>query len=487
MKDGGEVKSLKSGLIWKWIQTSFSQLVSFALTIILARILMPEQYGLIAIVAVFVTFADTLSRTGFASSLIQKKETDKLDFDSMFWLSMAVAGVVYVILYLLAPAVGTFFNQALLCPILRVYALVLFLNALQSILNAHISKRLDFKKQFYATSVGSIIGGAVGVIMAYNGYGVWALVAQVLITPLINVIILSIQLSWYPTLSFSWQRSKNLLAFGTAVIGSNLLRNTCNEIRQFLIAKFYLPAELAIYNRGRSFAGFFYSNLVTTLSSVLFPAIANLNGDLKAAKQLTQKSIQVNCLLISLLMGLLASIAEPLILLLLTEKWIACVPYLQVACAIETISVISTINIQTITGLGRGDWLMKLELKKMPVFLVLLVGGLYINLFAVIISALLYSIYASWMNIRPTKELIGYSAREQYKDLLPPICCALFAFGISLLPSLVIKSTWGLLFINGILFSAVYIIASISLRLPGVSFIVNKFPKLKRLPGLKSF
>lgn len=476
-------RSVLNGMVWKFLQTLSNQGVTFVLSIILARLLLPSEYGLVAMVNIFIVFSNVFITDGFSASLIQKKDADKLDFNSLFWVSLIVSAVLYVILYVCAPWISTFFNEPPLCKILRVYSLILFFNSYNAIQYSCLSKDLDFRKQFYSTAIGGIGSGVLGIVLAYNGWGVWALVAQALINVLLNNIVLTIILDWRPAFEFSLERTKRLLGFGIKVLSSNMLRTISNEIRQFLIAKYYTSADLAIYNRGRSFPGFFYSNLTNTISSVLFPAISNYSDDIAKVRTMMRTALQVNSVCLFFLLGLLAVIAKPLVWILLTEKWMGAVFFLQMGCFAEVFSIISSINIQAIKAMGKGDVLMKIEIIKLPVFLLLLIVGICISLKAVAVSAVVYAIYNAYVNVNPTKNLLGYSVGTQLMDILPALIISIISGVISLLASGAVSNEYVMICLQIITFGGCYILLSWMFKLQGVvyikSIIQNKMIKTK--------
>lgn len=465
--------SVLKGFVWKFLQTLSNQGVTFVLSIILARLLLPSEYGLVAMVNIFIVFSNVFITDGFSSSLIQKKDADRLDFNSMFWVSLMVAAMLYGLLYVFAPLISDMFNESQLTPILRVYGLILFFNSYNAIQYASLSKDLDFKKQFYSTAVGGIGSGLIGIVLAYDGYGVWALVAQALANIILNNITLSFILKWRPSFSFSWIRAKNMLGFGVKVLSSNMLRTIANEIRQFLIAKYYTPADLAIYNRGRSFPGFLYTNLTTTISSVLFPAIANYSNDERKVNKMMRTALQVNSVCLFFILGMLAVVAKPLVLILLTEKWIGTVPYLQLGCLCEIFSIISTINIQAIKAVGKGNVLIKLEIVKLPVFMILLVLGIYISLKAVAVTAVVYSLYNAWINVKPTKKLFNYSIKDQIGDIAPSLYIMCTSGALCFMISYFIENIYVSIITQIALYGISYIVLCVIFKLQGWNYTID--------------
>ena len=472
--------SVLKGLFWKFSQTLSSQGVTFILSIILARILTPEEYGIIAIVNVFIVFSYVFVTDGFSAALIQKKNATKTDANNMFYCSIVVAAILYVIIYLSSNKIADFFNTALLSPVLKVYSLCLFLNSYNSIQIAWLSKELHFKKQFTSTAIAGILSGIIGISIAYQGGGVWAIVIQNLLNILISILVLSKTVDWYPTLKFSFKDAKNLMNYGYKILSSNLLRTTTGEIRQLLIGKYFTVADLAIYNRGNSFSGFFYNNITNTITSVLFPLMSGVNEDYDKIKKIMRQAIQVNSLCLCYALGLLGVIAYPFVYIILTKKWIDCVPYLQISCASTIIGIISSINLQAFKAIGKSGLILKLELYKTPVFLLLLIVSLNISLMAVAITLPIYALYSAIVNTAPSKKYFKYSYNEQIKDFLPSVVILTISCIFSYPLSFLFSNNWLLIIAQIIVFSISYIAFSIIFRLKGFYLLKSKIQAIHK-------
>ena len=263
-----------TGFFWKFGEQISSQLVSFVLSIILARLLVPRDYGIVALVQVFITIAQVFVTSGFGNALIQKKDADETDFLTIFYLSELMSVIVYVILFIAAPWISAFYNSPELTPVLRVFALQLPLSAFNGIQQAYISKHLMFKKVFISTTIAAIMSGIVGVVLAYFGLGVWALVWQALSSTIFVSATLAMQVKWHPQLKFSWKAGKPLVSFGWKVLVSSLLGQFFNQLRSLILGKFYTTTDLAFYNRGQKFPDLITTNIDGTVSTVLFPTLA---------------------------------------------------------------------------------------------------------------------------------------------------------------------------------------------------------------------
>lgn len=417
-----------SGFFWKFNEQISSQIVTFILSIVLARILTPKDYGIVALINVFITLADVFVTSGFGSALIQKRDADDVDFSTMFYISEIFSIVIYLILFFIAPYISIFYNNADLTLIIRVLALKLPLSAFNAIQQAYVSKKMLFKKIFISTTVSSIISGLVGIIIAYLGFGVWALVVQYILNTIIISIALFVQLDWHPQLKFSWASGKPLLDYGWKIVAASFMGNFFNQLRTLLLGKMYTPAELAFYNRGQKFPDLVSQNIDGTISTVLFPAISEFNDDLQKVKKMIRRSLRVSTFIIMPIMFGMAATSKPIILMLLTDKWIDSVPYMQYLCIAGAFGTISNTNMQAISAIGRSDVLLKLELIKKPLYLILLLIGLKISVLAVAYTMLIYTIYSTVINMSPNRKLLNYKFKEQVSDILPALSLSLIMF-----------------------------------------------------------
>ena len=413
------------GMVWKFAERTSAQLVSFILSIFLARLLLPSEFGAVALILVFITIADVFVSSGFAASLIQKKDANEVDFSSIFHCSFVVSLIVYIILYFFAPLIADFFKIPELALYLRVLSVKIIISSYNSVQHAYVSRHMQFKKFFFSTIIGTILSGIAGIFLAFKGAGAWALIIQYLLNSLINSIVLSFTVSWHPKFIFSWTSTKSLMSFGWKVLLTDLMGTFFDNLRSMLIGRFYTSTDLAFYNKGRLFPSIIGNNIDSTLTSVLFPAMSNVSNNVEKVKQYTRKSMQVSSYVMFSLMAILVAMAKPLVLILLTEKWVGCVIFLQILCISQSASTISRANIQAIKALGRSDVTLKLELVKKPIFILFLLLSIHLGVVAIAISMSLYSVVATALNMLPNKKLMSYSFFEQICDILPSILLAL--------------------------------------------------------------
>lgn len=414
-----------SGMFWKFAERILAQGTSFIVSIILARLMMPEDYGIVAIVLVFLNIANVFVADGFSQALIQKKGANETDFSTVFYCSFGVACVLYVILFVTAPWIAAFYDNELLIPVLRVFSLRVLMVAYDSVQHAYIAKNMMFKRFFLSTLLGTVISGVVGIIMAYHGFGVWALVAQYLVNSAVDILVLSVTVHWRPRLLFSVRAAKELMGFGWKVLAVNLVGTVYSNLRSLLIGKFYTEADLAYYNKGKHFPDLLMNNVASSITAVLFPALSKHNDDLAVVRKYTQKSIRVTAYIVFPLMVGMIAVAKPMILVLLTDKWIDCVFYTQMVCLYSIMHTITQTNLQAINAVGRSDIVLKLEFIKKPVSLILMLAALPMGTKAIAISLPVSSLFTMIVNMYPASKLLGYSVREQIRDLLPPLILSL--------------------------------------------------------------
>lgn len=412
-------RQVMSGFAWKFAERISSQGVSFVISVVLARILLPEDYGLVAMINVFMVFASVFVTSGFTASLIQKKDADDLDFSTILYCTIFLSLLLYAIIFICSPAIASFYNMPDLCLLTRVYALSLIITSYQSIQQAYISRHLLFKKTFTATLVGSLVSGIFGVILAYLGFGVWALVSQSLLANIFNMLTLILIIPWRPKLLFSWQRARTLMGFGSNILLSTLISTIYKEIRQLIIGKMYEPADLGFYNRGMSLPNMISDNVDTSIRSVLFPTMSNYSDNPQEIKRILRRGIKTSSYITFFFFTLLATSSKPLIILLLTEKWLPCVPYMQIFCISNMFLIISRYNIQAIKALGRGKEVVKLEVLKKPIFLLVILAAAKYGVFAIALTSPFNSLYAMAMNMKPTRKLLNYKYKEQLHDMIP--------------------------------------------------------------------
>ncbi|MBQ8210017.1 MAG: lipopolysaccharide biosynthesis protein [Clostridia bacterium] len=408
-----------SGLIWKFGERISAQVVTFVVSVILARLLPTEAYGLITLVTIFITFANCVVTNGFGSSLIQKKDATNTDFSTVLYFQFIAATAIYILLFVTAPLIATFFGEGYeqLAPVLRVLGLRIPLTAINNVQQSYVSKKMIFRKFFFSTIIGTIISAVVGIRMAYAGYGVWALVAQYLTSTTVSTIVLAITIKWKPELKFSLKSLKELFRYGWKILIASIIGEIYNELRTLIIGKLYTSNDLAFFDKGKQIPNIIVTNINTTISNVLFPAISNAQNNITDVRNMMRRSIKTTAYIMCPLMFGLAVVAEPVISLLLTDKWLPCVPYLQIYCITYCFEPIQTSNLQAIKALGRSDIILKLEIIKKGSSILILFAVMNFGVDAIAYSLFLTTLIASIANTLPNKKLIAYSYRALFVDM----------------------------------------------------------------------
>lgn len=402
-----------------------AQGISFCVQILLARILLPEEYGVIALITIFIEICDTFVTYGFGSSLVVNKYADSKDFSTCFYFGIGLALLIYLVVFLFAPDIALFYNNPLLTPLIRVMALRIPIGAVNTVQSAYVEKKMWFKKFFYSTLIGTIITGVVAVAMAYKGFGVWALVEQYLGKAVFDTVCLWILVGWRPTWEFSFYRLKTIYDYGWKILVMAIIDRTYSRLRNLIIGKQYSSADLAYYNRGYSFPSFGMRLVEFSVNKVLFPALVQCQDDQALMRNITRKIIMASTYLISPIMIGLFVTAKPLVLLILTEKWLPCVVYLQIGCIANLFRPNQFINSCVIKASGDSELLLKLDIVKKGIGLCILLISMNYGVFWIAFSLVLVYFISMLINIAPNKRILDYGYTDQAKDFVKNLIPAL--------------------------------------------------------------
>lgn len=418
---------IASGLAWKLMERFGVQGIQFLLQIVLARLLDPEHYGVLSMMVIFTTLANVFIQNGFNTALIQNKDVTEEDYSSVFWVSLGIAGVLYVVLFFTAPLIAVFYEMPSITKPLRVLSLMLLPGAFNSVQLAKVSRAMDFRQVFLSNIGGVVLSGIVGIVLAYMGAGLWALVAQTLLNTLFACLVMAFTVKWRPRLLCNLARVKVLFAFGWKLLVSSLLDTLYQDIRSLIIGKKYNADTLGFYNRGKQFPQFVINAINGAVQSVLLPAMSAQQDEPARIKLLMRNSITLSCYIVLPMMAGLAAVAEPLVKLLLTEKWLPCVPYMQVYCFSLALYPVHSSNLQAINAMGRSDIFLKLEIikKTMGIGLICIAVFCFDSPLAIAMTGLVSTVINSFVNSYPNKKLIGYTYFEQLKDILPSLSASL--------------------------------------------------------------
>lgn len=470
--------SVVINFIWRFAERCGAQLVTFIVSIVLARILSPEDYGQIALITVFTTIMQVFVDSGLGLALIQKKDADDLDFSSVFYFNFAVCLVLYAVMFVAAPFIASFYKDTTLTPIIRVISLTIVISGVKGIQQSHVSRNMLFKRFFFSTLGGTIFSAFLGIGLAYAGFGVWAIVAQQLSNTTIDTLILWLTVKWRPKKMFSWKRLKSLLSFGWKMLVSSLLDTVYNNIRSLIIGRMYSSSDLAYYNQGKQFPHTIVDNIDSSIDSVLLPSMSSAQDDSVRVKVMARRSIKISTYIMAPMMMGLAFCAVPIVKLVLTDKWLPCVPFLRIFCITYMFYPIHTANLNAIKAMGRSDYFLKLEIAKKIVGLGLLFSTMWFGVLAMAYSLLVNSVLSQIINSWPNRKLLNYGYLEQLKDILPGIALAVFmGFCVSLIGLLHLSN--GITLLIQIPFgAAVYIGMSAILHLESYEYLLDMVRQL---------
>ena len=416
---------IATNFIWRILERFGAQGVTFVVSVVLARLLEPKVYGEIALVTVFISILQVFVDSGLGNALVQKKDPDNIDFSSVFFFNIVVCIALYVLIFICAPFIARFYKMEHLKPVIRVLGLSIIVSGIKNIQQAYVSKHMLFKKFFFATLGGTIGAGIIGIWMAWCGFGIWALVAQYLFNHAVDAIILWILVKWRPLLAFSWIRLKALLNYGWKLLAASLLATIYNQLSSLIIGKKYTSSDLAFFNKGGFFPAIIASNVSASFDSVLFPTMSARQDNPVEVRRITRKSIQVSTYVLFPTMAGLAVCGKAIITLLLTEKWLPCLPFLYINCFSYSLYSMHTGNLNAIKALGRSDIYLKLEIVKKIIGLTAILVTMSISVRAMGYSIVVTSILGLIINAWPNRKLLGYGYWNQLLDVLPQVTLSL--------------------------------------------------------------
>ena len=409
---------ITTSLFWKILENGGSQGVQFVVSVLLARLLSPAEYGIVAIVLIFTTIANVLVQNGFSSALIQKQNADDLDFSSVLIFNVFLSILIYILLFFISPIIAEIYNRPELINILRVMGIIIIPGSIISVQNSYVARNMKFKMLFIATFLASIISGGISVFMAINGMKVWALAFQQRVYYFALLIILGIGIKYLPKLSFSMERLKTMFAFGSKLLIASLIDTIFTNIHGLIIGKAYSEEMLGAFNRGEQFPKLVVTNLSSAIQSVLLPVMSKKQDSKAEIKKILQSSIKLSTFVVAPMMCGLAAVSDNLILLLLGEKWSFSIPFLQMMCFSYVFWPIHISNLQALNAMGRSDIFLKLEIIKKLLGVAILVIGIRYNVFIFVGLKAFSDLICAFINAYPNVKLLDYKLREQSIDAL---------------------------------------------------------------------
>ena len=411
-------KTIK-GTVWSAADAFLGQGVTFLVGIVLARLLSPDEYGLIGICLIFNSVLMGIVDSGFSNALIRKKDVSDDDYNTMFITNLGISIVLYALLFVCSPLVAQFFGRQELTALVRATGLVLFFNALSITQVTILTKRIDFKTKTKASLISAILSGIVGIAMAYTGFGVWALVGQMISKQLLYTLCLWVLNKWWPSLKFSVASFRYMWGFGWKLLASGLLNNIWNQLYQVVVGKFYSPATLGQYTRSHEYANIFSSNLTTIIQRVSYPVLSEIQDDKNRMVEGYRKVIKMTMFITSICMFSLGAVAEPLIYCLIGPRWHEAATYLPLICISMAFYPLHAINLNMLQVLGRSDIFLYLEIIKKVIGIVPIMIGIFVDIYWMLIASILIGFVSLYLNSWYTGKALGYTFWKQLRDIAP--------------------------------------------------------------------
>ena len=466
---------------WRFAERVAAQLITLIVSIVLARILSVEEFGIVSLVTIFLTLAQVFVDSGMANALIQKKETDELDFSSVFYFNLVTGVIIYAILFFVSPLIAKFYKDPALTPMMRVLFVTVIVSGVKNIQQAYVSRKLIFKKFFFSTLIGTIISAFIGIGMAMMHFGAWAVIAQQLSNNIIDTTILWFTVRWRPQKKFSMERLKKLFSFGWKLLVSALLNTLYDNLRDLIIGRIYTKSDLSFYNKGKQIPQIVVYNINTSMNSVLLPVMSKEQNNKEAVKNMMRRTIKVSSyVLLPCMLGLIA-VAEPLTSFIFTDKWLPMVPYMRIFCFCYALYPIHTANLNAINAIGRSDIFLKLEIAKTAVGLAGLLISIRFGVLAMAYAMVVTDIICTIINAYPNKGLLDYGYMEQLKDILPNVFVSVTMMGVVLaLNYLPITGSLIKLLIMLPVGAGVYIILSKLFKLDSFDYLLQVLNRLLR-------
>lgn len=473
-------KKIASGLIWTFGERILAQFVSTLVTIILARVLSPENYGIISIVTVFITFCNVFVVSGMGSALVQKKDADIQDYNTAFFISLIIAIILYSILYITSPIIAKFYEMEELVYVIRVMALRLPIASINTIQNAHIQKQMAFKRFFISTLFGTIVSGTIGIVMALYNLGVWSLVAQYLSNTIISTIVLLMVDSWRPKLQFSFLSAKKIFSFGWKVLATELIFTLETDVRSLIIGKVFGPADLAYYDQGKKYPSILVSNINSAINKVMLPVYSNNQDDIKRLKEMLRKSVSIGIYILAPIMIGFAILSDSFIRIILTDKWISCKPFIIIFCFSFLTRPLETACHQVILAIGLSEVVlnMMIFINGFSIIILLIAVFIFKSVLLIAIGSLISSIISLVIFMRVTTNLIGYSYREQFLDIAPSLFCSIIMGIVVYFVGKIYLNSIYIIFIQIFIGILIYLILSYILKLFPYRYLIKFIKKM---------
>ena len=422
-------KQATSGFIWAFIQQFSTQGVGFGISIVMARLLMPSEFGLMGMIYVFFTIGNVLLDAGLAQSLIRTVDADDEDFSTVFFFNIFLGLLLYLILFITAPLIADFYDQPLLVSLLRIYSLIFILGSFTTVQNAILIKQMKFKRLLAVSVPATIVGGSFGVFFAFHGYGVWSLVYNTLISTFLSGLLLWVYSPWRPAFKFSKEKFKKHFNFGYKLSLTNLIDAIFGNIYQIVLGRFYIPKTVGYFSRSDSVKHIAVYSISSTLTKVSFPLLASLQHDRERLSVIYRKILQAVVFTTAPVLVVLAVLAKPIFIFLFTEKWMEAVPYFQIISIGAILMPINNYNVNLFSIIGRSDIILKLEIIQKPILVILVAVALPFGIIPLLCTQIIYGIICFFINIAYSKKVLSYSHKQQFFDIASVILLNVFVAG----------------------------------------------------------
>ena len=466
-----------SGFVWKLLEKGGSQIISMVIQVVLARLLSPDDYGLIGYLTLFVNISDVFIQQGLTTALIQKKSADEKDFSSVFFANIGISLIIYIIFWGIAPCISIFYHEPHLTILMRVLSLSVIIGAFSAVHNAILSKNLDFKKSFYRGLANTITYGIFGIVFALLGYGVWSLVYGRLIGLSVGAVILWVTVEWKPRNIFSIKRVKYLFSFSSKVLGTNLLNTLFNNINSLIIGRFYTSADLGYYQRGQNIPQTIMTSIDGSMTEVMYPTFSLLQTDLHQLKSAMRRSMKLSMYIVFPVLIGLFTISDSLTRVLLTEKWLPSVPYMKLTCIICMFWPLSA-RTHALNAIGKSNITFKLSLFGKCISLIFLLVLARFGVICIMYGTILTSCLTFFLTSYYVKQYLNYSILELSKDIFPSILLSLIMGIVVSVVGRIQYSINIILFLQIIFGIIVYIVGSIIFKIDSFYYLLSYIKKI---------
>ena len=462
-------------LFWKLFEQGGTAVVTLVVQVVMARLLAPAEFGVLAIMLVFVNVGNVIVQSGLNTAIIHDPGVTERDYSTVFWMSFTISVVLYLAVFVFSPAIAGFYQIESAITPLRVLVLVLIVNSYNSIQEAIVARNFEFQKTSRATWAAAIVSGVAGVWAANAGAGLWALVIQQLLQQITKCTVLALQVPWKPQLVFDRARAVVLFRFGWKLLASGVMDQAYQSLSSLFIGAVFNKTDLGYVDNGKKYPYYLGAMLDGTIQPVMLSAVSSVQDNIEHVKRLTRRALKTSTFVIIPSMTAFALVAEPLVLILFGEKWLPCVPFLRMYCFIYALLPIHTTNLQVLNGMGRSDLFLKLEVYKKIIGLSIMCFTVFVmrDLYVIVGGYIINGIIATFINAAPNKKVIGYSYAEQIRDILP-------AFGLAAVAAVAAAPLSGLamgplamVLVQCVVFSVVYLAVAAILRVEEFTYLVN--------------